>query len=96
MLRFRRAQTRKSDEWVSASDIGTYAYCARLYRMSKVDRVPLNGRGKDRLAAGTRGHNRHGHLYDLQVGLRRTAVRMAWVAAGLAAVVALVYYASAT
>jgi hypothetical protein len=76
----------RDEDWVSASDIGSYVYCAKLYRLSKVDKVPLSGSGRNRLEAGTKGHNRHGRMYDVQVGLRRFAFKAAMAAAAVVVV----------
>jgi hypothetical protein len=76
----------QGEDWVSASDIGSYVYCAKLYRLSKVDKVPLDGFGRNRLEAGTKGHNRHGRMYDVQVGLRRFAFKATIAAAAVVVV----------
>ena len=72
-------------DWVSASDIGTYAFCARAYALGKVQKVYPRKAGQQRLRCGVSEHGRHGRRYALQRFLRRLG-RMLLLAAILFAV----------
>jgi len=73
-------------DWVTASDIGSYAYCPRRFWLQSVKRV-RTGDGRV-LAAGVRNHHRHGVRYDWQLRLRRAA-RWVLAASVLIAAIAL-------
>jgi hypothetical protein len=63
-----------SDDWVSASEIGAYAYCARAYwleRIHAIDQAQIDG---SRFDAGIAHHGAHGRRVTLQRWLLRLAV----------------------
>ena len=76
-------------DWVSASEVAEVAYCARAYRLMRVERVRLSDDVRQRLADGTRQHVAHGRRYAQQRALRVAAISLAVVAVALALVVAL-------
>jgi hypothetical protein len=78
------------DAWVSASDIGTYEYCARAYWLERVQRVRRPDGTGSRLTMGTAHHRAHGRRVAWQGRLVRTAVAL--LSAGL--VLLLVHAAS--
>ena len=45
-------------QFISASEIGEYVYCARVWRLRRDGYEPTSGR--EALAAGTRWHTGHG------------------------------------
>jgi hypothetical protein len=49
-----------SDEWVSASEVAAYTYCARAYWLERVTIVERPLRGESVLAAGRAHHIAHG------------------------------------
>ena len=55
--------------WVSASEIGAVAYCARAYRLQQVERVALAQEVAARLDRGVRAHAAHGARYARQQAL---------------------------
>lgn len=53
-------------DWVSASDIGTFAFCARAYALGKVQKVYPGTAGEQRLRRGVSAHGRHARWYNAQ------------------------------
>ena len=74
-------------EWVAASDLSTYCYCAKLYYLSKVRHERPNAEGAARLKAGVVHHHEHGVKYDRQLRFKR------WATAGLAIVLVMIFLA---
>lgn len=74
-------------DWVAASDLSTYCYCAKLYHLSKVRHERPNAEGAARLKAGIVNHHQHGVLYDRQLRFKR------WAIASLAAVMVVAFFA---
>lgn len=74
---------KKDPEWLSASELGSYVYCAKAFE-HKVMGVKVGRDQMKRLQRGTAKHHRHGVFYDLQVKARKVAM----VALALAALVA--------
>jgi hypothetical protein len=60
--------------WVSASDIGSFDYCARAYWLERVQIVERPEGTGSRLVAGTAHHRAHGRRVAWQHRLVRTAV----------------------
>lgn len=58
-------------EWVSASDIGAYVYCARAYWLQKVRGQEMTEQAQERLQQGTDKHHEHGVKYDRQLQIAR-------------------------
>jgi len=65
-----------SDDWVSASEIGAYTYCARAYWLERVAAVSRSAHAESSLAAGRAHHIAHGRRV-------RASRWMVWVAATL-------------
>lgn len=65
-------------DWVSASDIGTFAFCARAYALGKVQKVYPGKAGEARLWSGVAAHGRHGHWYGAQRLLRTLGRLILW------------------
>jgi hypothetical protein len=63
-------------DWVSASEIGTFEYCARAYWLERVHVVERTEGTGSRLAAGTVHHQAHGR----RVAWQR---RLVWMAVAL-------------
>lgn len=74
MARASRRRTRGDIDWVSASEIGMYVYCARLYWLAKVKGLSPGGEGEERLREGVRHHHQHGMRYDWQRVLRKAGL----------------------
>ena len=74
-------------DWVAASDLSTYCYCAKLYYLSKVRHERPNAEGAARLKAGIVYHHEHGVRYDRQLRLKR------WGMFGLAAIMVMGFLA---
>lgn len=53
-------------DWVSASDIGSYVYCARAFWLQKVQDEQVGQEARERLEEGTQKHHEHGVRYDRQ------------------------------
>lgn len=58
-------------EWVSASDIGSYVYCARAFWLQKVRDQNVSQEAQERLQKGTDKHHEHGVQYDWQLQIAR-------------------------
>ncbi len=58
---------------MSASEIGTYEYCARAYWLERVQRTERRGGTGSRLADGTGQHRAHGRRVAWQRRLAGTA-----------------------
>lgn len=56
----------QADDWVTPSEIGNYCYCSVAYHLTKVQKIALEKRSRDRLKKGTRRHHVHGVVYDVQ------------------------------
>jgi hypothetical protein len=82
------ANTDTGSEWVSASEIAAYTYCARAYWLERVQSVPRPAGGdvESRLAAGTWQHEAHGRRVAWQRWLVRAALVLLAAAATLLAV----------
>jgi len=70
-------------DWVSASEIGAYAYCARAYWLDRVQRDDLVTGNAQRLESGRAQHLAHGRRVSLQRWLVWAAISAIVVAAGL-------------
>jgi hypothetical protein len=75
---------------VSASEIGTYEYCARAYWLERVQGVERLDGAESRLVAGTAQHRAHGR----RVAWQRWMLRSALVFLGCGAVLLLVHAAA--
>jgi hypothetical protein len=82
--------TDTSSDWVSASEIAAYTYCARAYWLERVQSVPRpvagGGGGESRLASGTLQHQAHGRRVEWQRWLVRAALVLLAAAAILVGV----------
>ena len=63
-----------ADEWVSASEVGTYEYCARAYWLERVHAIEGYDPSLARLEVGVAQHNAHGRRVVLQQWLVRAAI----------------------
>ncbi|MFI5248502.1 MAG: hypothetical protein ACHQTF_00955 [Gemmatimonadales bacterium] len=61
---------------MSASEIGTYEYCARAYWLQRVQRIERPAGTGSRLADGTGHHRAHGRRVAWQRRLARAAVAL--------------------
>lgn len=52
--------------WVTASDVAQVAYCARAYRLQRVERRAVDTDVAARLRDGVAAHRAHGRAYALQ------------------------------
>jgi hypothetical protein len=79
------ASTDTRSDWVSASEIAAYTYCARAYWLERVESVPrpAAGGGESRLASGTSQHEAHGRRVAWQRWLVRAALVLLAAAAAL-------------
>lgn len=69
---FRRKNLRRTGQrFVSASEIGSAAFCRKSIPLSREQSEPAPDEVRDRLDRGTRGHHNHGVTYDLQIALFR-------------------------
>jgi hypothetical protein len=66
---------------VSASEIGTYEYCARAYWLERVQRTERPAGKNSRLTAGTGHHRAHGRRVAWQ--RRLTGAAAALICAGV-------------
>jgi hypothetical protein len=69
------------DNWVSASEIGAFEYCARAYWLQHVREIESTPAGESRLAEGTIRHEAYGLLVLWQRRLVRAALALLVVAA---------------
>jgi hypothetical protein len=74
---------------VSASEIGSYEYCARAYWLERVQRTERPAATGSRLADGTGHHRAHGRRVAWQRHLVRAAVALV-----VAAILVLVVHAT--
>lgn len=72
-----------TDDWVSASEIAAYAYCARAYWLECVQQVERPAQGNARLEAGQAHHRAHGRRVATQRWLIRLAVVLLVAAAAV-------------
>lgn len=79
---------RGQKQWVSASEIGKYVYCARQYWLFEVQGVRPGRKTSGRLRQGVKAHHRHGVLHDWQLRFHRWAITLL----GLALLGGLLYY----
>jgi hypothetical protein len=61
-------------DWVSASEIGSWCYCGKMYWLAKVQHERPNQEGQARLKAGVVHHHAHGVTYDWQLKVRSWAM----------------------
>jgi hypothetical protein len=64
----------RDTNWVSASEIGSYEYCARAYWLEQVQHTERPAANGSRLADGTGHHRAHGRRVAWQRRLVRAAV----------------------
>lgn len=73
-----------ADDWLTASELGSYVYCAKQFehktRGTRTDRG-VHGRRR----RGTRAHHRHGVTFDWQKRLRTAGYWLLAVAAAVGA-----------
>lgn len=74
-------------DWVSASEIGKYIYCARQHWLSEVCGIRPTGATSGLLRKGVKRHHRHGVRYDWQ----RRLYRWAMILLGIALLGAVLY-----
>ena len=60
-----------SYHWIRASEIGEYVYCRRAWWLRRTRGVPAGN--VEQLEAGTRHHQRHGHLVQRSIWIQRLA-----------------------
>jgi hypothetical protein len=70
-------------DWVSASEIAAYEYCARAYWLERVRQVERGAAVDSRLAAGEAHHRAHGRRVAWQHWLVRAACLLLVTAAVL-------------
>lgn len=70
-------------DWVSASEIAAYQYCARAYWLERVQHVERGAALGSRLAAGEAHHRAHGRRVAWQHWLVRAACLLLVTAAVL-------------
>ena len=63
-----------ADDWVSASEIGAYEYCARAYWLERVRGIERTVGVVGRLARGIVRHAQHGRRVAMQQWLVRVAI----------------------
>ena len=61
-------------EWVSASELASYAYCGRAYWLERVVRTEVTAPHEIRRVAGVDAHSAHGRRVGTARVLRRLAV----------------------
>ena len=71
-----RPSGRRDTGWVSASEIGTYEYCARAYWLERVERTERRTGTGSRLADGTGHHWAHGRRVAWQRRLAGAAAAL--------------------
>lgn len=72
-----------SPDWVSASEIASYSYCARAYWLERVVALERSSEDAERLEAGQAEHAAHGRRVALGQWLVRVAILLLVLAAGL-------------
>ena len=70
-------------DWVSASDIAAYEYCARAYWLERVHQVARDAKADGRLDSGHARHRAHGRRVAAQRWLVRVAIALIVVAMAL-------------
>jgi hypothetical protein len=72
-----------TDDWVSASEIAAYEYCARAYWLECVQHVERPRGTAARLESGVQHHGAHGRRVAAQQWLVRSAILLLIAAAAL-------------
>lgn len=65
-------------DWVSATDIGTYAYCGRMYWLGRVKNQKADKAATARLAAGHENHENHAKGVGRFTTARKHASEAIW------------------
>ena len=61
-------------DWVSASEVGSAAYCERMLWLTKVQHLRPDAAGQARLKAGTERHHEHGVKVDTERRVKQAAL----------------------
>jgi hypothetical protein len=77
-------------DFVRASGMGEYAFCARAWWLRREGVSPT--RGGEARAAGTRWHESHGRAVERARRLRLVSAICAWLALALAVLLLLVWW----